>query len=216
MTTTNENNMHPLVVFERPTTPIAHIVIDLETLGTAADAAILAIGAAGINIGNQLDGRFYTPVGFTSNMLADRTVDTYTVDWWFRQPEEPKKYLDLVSGPYLVKALEDLNTFVRLCSFNLFKLDEKRHPNIWGNGSEFDLTILNNAFRRLKRKAEWQYWQQQSLRTVTWFNYEFGLGVRQFRNDDPRNAHYALADAEREAMFLAGVIDTMERINAHG
>lgn len=129
------------------------VMIDLETMSTAHDAAIVQIGAC------TLDGekRFLCNVSLQSSTNAGLRVDGGTVEWWLTQSDEARASLreNRVS---LVNALERFNVWV----FNL------RAPltEIWSFPASFDLVILANAYRACAAKAPWGHRQPRCAHTL--------------------------------------------------
>ena len=66
-----------------------HVMIDLETLGTVADAAILSIGAVKFELESQAidDAGFYASVSIDSNLEMKRRIQEDTLIWWMKQGE---------------------------------------------------------------------------------------------------------------------------------
>ena len=80
-----------------------HVSVDLETLGTVADAVILSIGAVRFDPdSNQIDDAgFYRSISIDSNLDHKRRVQEDTLIWWMKQPaaaqkvfHEPKEILE--------------------------------------------------------------------------------------------------------------------------
>ena len=119
-----------------------NIMIDLETLSTHTDAAIIEIGAVEFNkytgeIGNKLN-IIINPSDWCKN---GRHVDGETIQWWFKQKNEARKrfitkqnditYLDLKP------ALNALKYFIMGCD----SIDDDKNVTVWGNGAIMDITI---------------------------------------------------------------------------
>lgn len=142
------------------------VMIDLETLSTRSNAAILTIGAIKFKRDSNYDAKrdyttlpkkdvFYRRITLTSCIHADMHIDKNTVEWWVKQGEEARNealfHLDRVP---LKKALKELSAWIGTSKY------------VWGNGSSFDITILEEAYRRCKLTPIWKFWNVRDLRTV--------------------------------------------------
>jgi hypothetical protein len=133
-----------------------HLSIDLETLGNSTDAAITQIGLAEFNIETGETGR-------TKNILVtwngEGRVNASTLAWWFRQGDEARARMaeSLEKGVPLSGALAQLSSFVR----GIPDLE-----GVWGNGSTFDVTILDSAYQRDGGTAPWPFYAARDMRTI--------------------------------------------------
>ena len=67
------------------------IMLDLETMGTGPDAAIIAIAAVEFDRETGKLGReFYEVVDLASAMAAGSTVEASTILWWMQQSDEAR------------------------------------------------------------------------------------------------------------------------------
>jgi len=68
------------------------IMLDLETMGTGPNAAIVAIGAAAFcpHERRVLGKTFYAPVSLESSVNGGGVVDAGTVQWWLQQSTEAR------------------------------------------------------------------------------------------------------------------------------
>src|SRR6478609_5266295 len=84
-----------------------HVMIDLETLGTSADAVWLSIAAIQFDPHTgEIGARFNANVDLASAQKAGRTISADTLKWWLKQrPEILFKMLDLHEGGDLTQVL---------------------------------------------------------------------------------------------------------------
>ena len=137
------------------------IMIDLETLGKNEDCVILSIGAACFDIINKKIGpTIYMPLKIEEQM-DNRKIDASTLKWWFSQSDAAKKVFN-EKGYQLPEALDQLRAWIK-DNANL------KNVHVWGNGSTFDISILEHAFRQNKITPPWQYWHVMDLRTFRRF-----------------------------------------------
>jgi len=136
-----------------------HIMLDLETMSTASNAAIVAIGAVEFEPSTGRLGRtFYRNVSLASCQDAGLDVEARTVMWWLSRSEEARKALT-ETRLSLIEALSDFEHFT-----HLVRVDEE--VAVWGKGSDFDNVILANAYRAIGLRAPWKYKNNRDVRTI--------------------------------------------------
>lgn len=172
-----------------------HVMVDLETLATSGDAAIISIGAVAFDPDTgELGETFKVNVDGASSQAAGGHVDAKTVAWWFGQSAEARAHLN-DPAPVSIKAA--LEAFSAFCWSNL-------GPEfyLWGNGATFDNTVLRTAYERLglpDLPAPWRYTRDMCYRTVKNLHPEIELkreGV----------FHDALSDAISQARHLCAIL----------
>lgn len=136
-----------------------HIVLDLETMSTASDAAIVALGAVRISPTTdvQILDTFYTTINLKSSQRAGGKLDADTVMWWLSQPEEARKFLIGDDSILIESALSQFSNWVR----------EQPLEGMWGNGSDFDNVVLANSYYRLGKTPPWTYKENRCYRTMS-------------------------------------------------
>lgn len=163
------------------------IMIDLETLGTVADACILSIGAVKFDhTSDKLDDNgFYVSVSIDSNLEAGRRIQEDTLIWWLKQSQaaqavfhEPKSTLE--------DALIQLSDWI----------GDDQH-SMWSNGADFDIPMLAHAYRSLNIEVPWQFWNNSCFRT-----YKKLPGAKGVVAPPAGIKHNALADAFNQARTL--------------
>lgn len=146
--------------------PRLHVMVDLETLGKAPDGLILAIGAAAFDPhSTEIVQSFYQRVEPRSAQVAGMHIDADTVMWWLDPERAAAREALFATEPIeLWYALEGLGSW--LDSLCVRKGDTVQHPPIWGNGADFDLTILQTAFEKCNSLAPWSYRDVRCFRTL--------------------------------------------------
>jgi len=167
-----------------------NVMLDLETMGITANSAIVAIGAVEFDSELGILDRFYETVDLQSSMEKGFDVDGKTIQWWMKQSKEARQEV-FKSGSLPIK--EVLQKFKDwLGNENL---------QIWGNGSDFDNTILANAFHKYKVMSPWKYTSNRCFRTLKYsfptLNNVKNIGV----------AHKAVDDAEFQANYLIELVN---------
>lgn len=158
-----------------------NIMLDLETMGSSSTSAIVTIGAC--YFGDKKIGKtFYCKIDLKSAMKYG-TVDAATILWWLKQDENARKEIyekkDAISLP------EALKKFSIFC---------KPDSIIWGCGSDFDNTILCNAYRNADMKLPWKYYNNRCFRTLKNLS-----KIKDFQENNDK--HNALSDAIYQAKY---------------
>jgi len=155
------------------------VMIDLETTDTAPTAKILSLGAVKFDrLSGEID-HFYVRFD-VSKMPGTTSADTMA--WW------QKQHMAVRQEAFGGKALpEDLKDFCKWLGGSVMP---------WGNGSHFDITILENTLNALGIPIPWKFWNVRDLRTLADLS---GLNPRQFTFDGAK--HNALADAQHQVRY---------------
>lgn len=171
------------------------VMVDLETLGTTADAVIMSIGAVKFNIDTDEidDAGFYASISIDSNLDKGRRIDEDTLVWWMSQSpqaqavfREPKENL--------AAALDGLAAW--------FGNDEKL--NVWSNGADFDIPMLAHAYRQHDWLTPWKFWNSKCFRTWK------GLpAAKKVNYQKVGVTHNALTDAINQAKHAQAIYAVM-------
>lgn len=163
-----------------------HIMIDIETLDTIPSAIILSIGAVAFKPEHEMD--FYIEI-FTDSQYT-RTSSLNTLAWWKNQKNFPKH-----PSVDLTYALTCLSVWIS-------DVSGTRTPIIWCKGTDFDVTILADAYRQHKLPIPWRYNKVRDCRTI----FEtFGVPIT-------GASHNALADAKDQAHDLLVALSSIRRV----
>ena len=176
-----------------------HIMLDLETMGHGAGAAIVQIGAVEFNVKDGPGERFTVNVDLASCMAAGLHCDGDTIMWWMRQSGEARKSICLPEGVPLTKALQGFANFVNRC----------KAQYVWGNGSTFDNAILRAAYDAIDLACPWHFRGDRDMRTVV--DIAKGLGLRDKLVEPERIGpkHDGLADAHYQAMIVVQILNRL-------
>lgn len=176
---------------------IADIMLDLETLSSAPDAAIVAIGAARFSSDPAvpITDSFYAIVDPCSSEAACGTISASTVKWWMRQSAEAR---EIFSSENPLKISEALWLFKGFC--------ESAAPRvrIWGNGASFDNVVLRSAYERSGIGAPWAWRDDHCYRTLK--NLRPDIPFEPFPSAIPHRAdHDAINQAIHAQKILAAL-----------
>lgn len=170
-------------------------MIDIETLATSSDAALVSIAAVRFDLATGIIGdSIYIKIDKQSCLDYGLVVDADTVDWWMRQSKEAQEYFltteDRVSLP---QALLDFNDFFE------FKTDY-----VWGNGINFDCAILRNAYKATELPLPWSYFNELDVRTLVHF-------APEIRKQEPFVGvkHHPIADCKHQIKYCCKIYNKL-------
>lgn len=164
---------------------MAHVMIDLETLGTRPGCAIASVGACVFSM-KGIGNTFYGVVDIaTTSMLS---IDASTVKWWFEQSHEAQAVFRDPNMRPLIEVLKDFRKW----------FDDNGGVQVWGHGASFDAPILETAFYVRALEPPFTFAEMRDTRTV----YDL-TGVYPDRSKGLH--HHALHDAivQAEAVIVA-------------
>ena len=174
-----------------------NIMIDLETLGTSPDSAILSIGLVSFDKSGIKDR---LEVFCDIDTQRDRRSNHGTLEWWLSQSEEARKAIaqGMKNALPLQRAL--------LLDVKLFIQDAGENVKVWGNGSDFDNAILAHAHASHNITLPWKFWNNRCYRTI-----------KSLFRDVPESArsgvyHSAVDDAEHQANHLIKIAEVHKNV----
>lgn len=163
------------------------LMIDLETLGQTPNTPVISLGACFFDIKTgQIGNTFYMVMDVSEQIERGRKPDGSTLKWWMQQTDAAKKVFSEHAKPVDVV----LGTFQQWYKQNNSK------AKVWGNGSTFDISILEDMYRMYKIKCPWLFYNIMDLRTFKRFN---GKGEKVMKSGVNHNA---LDDALSQAKYV--------------
>lgn len=187
-----------------------HIMIDLETMGSNSNAAIVSIGAVTFDPKTGITGdEFEIVINLRSSAYYSQ-MDAATVVWWIQQnPVAQAIFAKETPKSTLKAALSDLNTWLE-------SIGDKRELCLWGNGAGFDNVILNNAFKACRIQPNFIHWNDLDVRTIVKMGRDI-LGI------DPKSTltregvhHSALDDAKFQAKYVSTIWERFIQLQQFG
>lgn len=177
-----------------------HVMLDLETMGTEADAAIIAIGAVKFNPrGGDILDAFYTRVDLGSALAAGLTVTGSTIDWWLHEDRDlaRMRLLNTQAMP-LWEALTGFNDWYEQDKGDL------SYP-VWGNGAMFDNAIMRSAYAKLNMRCPWSFREDRCYRTLKSL-----APIIPIVSAEDSTLHFALDDARSQAHHMQAICNDLE------
>jgi len=166
---------------------MTHIMVDLETLSTNYNAAILAIGAVKFSTEKGCYDRFYQVVK-TPPEVKGFHVSADTLHWWTKQSEEAR-------AVFTDPAAVDIDAALLAFYHWAVRGTAEKHIRLWGNGASFDNVILSTAYELCDLVKPWMYYNDRCYRTAKNLN-------RMVVMKRVGTHHNALNDAESQAEHL--------------
>lgn len=178
---------------------MTELMIDIETLSTHSDAAVVSIGYAAFDRTRRV---------YSNGLFAIRPqdwhghIDPQTIKWWMGQSTAAK--ISTFSGAIDAKvAALDLRTLI----------GNERPTAIWANDPSFDVVILKNWWRRLLGDAEFpiSFRLERSCRTLFDIAKRYGIDYSAAWSAAD-TAHDAMVDATSQARAVLTIQDELDRL----
>lgn len=182
----------------------AHIVIDIETLGTCDDAAILELGFA-IVVPDETSELHHVKIESIGDIVFDlqqqidefnRKIQADTLLWWLKQGAKLQMMYTSKDPVSFSEGYLQLAQIVQQL--------RQKYPAVyfWSRGSDFDFRILKSLLDHVNIPCFWKFWEVRDIRTVS---------NPLLLTDDQltTNTHYASDDAYNEASELVHAINRL-------
>lgn len=165
---------------------MCNVMLDLETLSTAPNSAILTIGAIKFDRNSMLPllknmDSFYERIDLKSCQDLGLHVCKETQDWWSKQSKEAREEAFAPEDRIPIK--------MALIKFAEW-FDNTKY--LWSHGDDFDCVILESAYRACDLPVPWKFWSTRDTRTL------FDLAGVNLRDYTAEVAHHALHDSYRQ------------------
>ncbi len=176
---------------------MSEVMLDLETLSTRTNAVILVIAAIKFNRNDpelplERLQTFYRRIDIQSCVEVGMHTDPKTSQWWDEQDSIIRKEAFKKERVNIRSALQDFTKFYG------------NSTHIWSQGANFDIPILDEAYRRCDLEPPWKFWQARDTRTI------YDLANMSSKDLPKGKLHHALHDCHRQ---IAGVLKANKKIN---
>lgn len=166
------------------------VMLDLETLDTEHDAIVASIGAVKMDMETKqvlpLD-HFHMTLHWVDQYRRGRACHPATVHFWLKQDHAAQSTI-------LWKPTMDNKEALELFTHFMSGVD-----GLWGNGADFDCTILTSLFKTYEMRVPWKYHQHRCFRTMKNIS-DVPEPMREGVH------HYALDDAIHQAKWLMEIM----------
>jgi exodeoxyribonuclease VIII len=164
------------------------VMLDVESMGTGPDGALLAIGAVFFDENKGVLGdEFYRTINLATAVRDGGETDPATIMWWLGQDDAARNAVRF-NGYDIVEALTDFCAFVN----NRVRTEDAR---MWGCSPTFDCLKIERALKRCKLPVPWKYFNERCYRTIRERN-KSTLPIER------TGLHNALDDAKYQATHL--------------
>ncbi len=144
---------------------MAHIMLDLETLGQTPRAAFFEIGAVFFDpMTANLGETFHQIINPLTCYEYELLRNPKTLQWWEKQSDEARTNL-IAAQNCEIGISQALLLFYNWLNDNC-GLEQLK---VWGNGSDFDNAIMANAYAQTNvngGKTPWSFWNNRCYRTI--------------------------------------------------
>lgn len=160
-----------------------HCMVDIETLATCPNAAIIQIGGCKFDPDSDLiTEEFCINVDPQSSKRAGLVIDPDTIEWWKKQDKE------------VIKSLQTNQVELSDALNEVYDWYKKEDDVIWSWGSSFDAPVLEHAYIACFLRMPWKYWKFQCARTIA--------KVFSIDKDGGAGSHNAQYDAVDQAKVI--------------
>lgn len=136
------------------------VMIDMETKGVGKLAVLLDIALVQFDIRTGEIGKtLHVVINSPSQEAIGREIDESTMAWWDRQKPEARDIIEVAenSGLDWYAAMDKVHAFLKGIKGSV----------IWSNGANFDIAILEEAFKRTPCLSQpWVMWKTRCVRTL--------------------------------------------------
>lgn len=188
-----------------------HVMVDIETIATSADAVIIQVGAKYF----EFDGENTDFPGIDVDFLMDvavgdqvkrlkRVIDPHTISWWMddTKPDARVSVLSRDTSDSLFDVMNALNDYISRAKLHSRQTDAPF--GVWANSPTFDLSIIRHAMVQLGIEPCWSYGREYDVRTLRFLNNHLELGV-DYDKANGGIAHNALDDSKGQSKFVKSV-----------
>lgn len=191
-----------------------HFMVDIETLSTAVNAAVLSIGAVEFDpFTGQILRTFYHELDLSGQ--TNRHIDVNTMQWWFSQCKANPVSFDIMTKHNREKdgvtfALHKLGEFINGgVEYAMTRVEGYERVAIWACDPDFDIAILNDLYKEHNLPSPWHYSELRSVRTVRDLTQIAGMEIPVQEAD-----HNALNDCIRQAKEVSYFIANLQHDGA--
>ena len=191
-----------------------HFMIDIETLSTAVNAAVLSIGAVEFDpMSGKIEREFYHELDLSDQ--TNRHIDANTVQWWVKQCLVNTDNIEFLSKNNREKdavayVLHELGAFINGGKeYAMARVEGYEKIALWACDPDFDIAILADLYKEHNLPVPWKFSEPKSVRTVRMLTQLAGMEVPHQEAD-----HNALNDCIRQAKEVSYFIANLQHDGA--
>lgn len=167
-----------------------NLMLDLETLGTSHDSAIVQVAGIYFDPDTSKTGETFCMSVRIESAMEFGKVDGKTLAWWFDQ--DPDVIKSVMRSSHSLQSV--------LIQFSWFAQKAKY---IWSHAT-FDFVILNSTFRKVGI-ASLNYRSAMDIRTL--------MCMTKYEQSFPREGHHhnALADCIHQVKYVSAALQKLKQ-----
>lgn len=173
-------------------------MLDLEAFDSQDTAIIVSLGAVYFDLKTgKLGEEFYMEVnkaGIEKQYKLGRTFSWDTFIWWMHQSDEARAVFTR-NNPERTSIENVLYEFITFCQHSTGNV------RIWGNGVNYDNTVLRSCYKTMGIGCPFRYQYDRCYRTA---KNQFGNRAKMERVG---THHHGLWDAKSQALHLIGMME---------
>jgi len=173
---------------------VNNVSLDIEACGEV----VLSVGAVTFEDGTGVIGsRFYVVLDLKDQLDAGLKMDGEAFWWWMKQSEAARA----IAGQLRARPADALQS--------LRSWWPDREARTWCYPSSYDLPVLARVFAAFHVKPPWRWTATLDVRTLWKLACEVAPSAAEIERDKGPDEHNALADAERQARWVARYLRTL-------
>lgn len=191
-----------------------HFMVDIETLSTAVNAAVLSIGAIEFDpMTGKIEREFYYELDLSYQ--TNRHIDANTMQWWIKQCLVNTDNIEFLSKNNREKdavayVLQELGAFINGGKeYAMTRVEGYEKLSIYACDPDFDIAILNDLYKDNGLPSPWRYSELRSVRTIRELIKIAGMEVPHQEAN-----HNALDDCIRQAKEVSYFIANLQHDGA--
>lgn len=176
------------------------VMVDIETLSTEPNAVVLSVGAVKFDAKNFVEPteKIHWRLDINQQVEMGRDVSNDTLTWWAQQDREVREEVFAEEGRIL--PVDFMKEFNRYCN---------GIQDIWCQGPQFDMVILESLYRSFDHHWNWQYYQIRDSRTLMQVVKKVS-GMKDPRKGMQQLLHNAAEDSYWQAKAVQIIMDKIE------
>lgn len=191
-----------------------HFMVDIETLSTAVNAAVLSIGAVEFDpMTGKIEREFYHELDLSDQ--TNRHIDANAVQWWVKQCLVNTDNIEFLSKNNQEKdavayVLHKLGAFINGGKeYTMTRVEGYEKLSIYACDPDFDMAILNDLYKDNGLPSPWRYSELRSVRTIRELIKIAGMEI-----PTQEANHNALDDCIRQAKEVSYFIANLQHDGA--
>ena len=191
-----------------------HFMVDIETLSTAVNAAVLSIGAIEFDpLSGKIIREFYHELDLSDQ--TNRHIDVNTMQWWIKQCLVNTDNIEFLlknnrEKDAVAYVLHELRAFVNGgVEYAVTRAEGYEKIALWACDPDFDIAILADLCKEHNLPVPWKFSEPKSVRTVRMLTQLAGMEI-----PTQEVTHNALEDCIRQAKEVSYFIANLQHDGA--